>query len=137
LVDHALRFGWPRERVQVIDEDFGYSGATSDGRSGFQRLIAEIGLGHAGLVLSLDASARRATTLTGTSSSSCGLFGVLIADGERLFDPAPLLIFITLWDFAFRTAVNVNRVQTSSSTRNIRAMTLGPTMLLEIGGARY
>ena len=29
---------------------------SSDGRGGFQRLIAEIGLGKAGLMLSLDAS---------------------------------------------------------------------------------
>ena len=56
LVDRAVRLGWPRERVEVIDEDLGRSGATGDGRHGFQRLIAEIGLGRAGLVLSLDAS---------------------------------------------------------------------------------
>ena len=56
LVDRAVGLGWPRERVQVIDEDLGKSGAESAERHGFQRLIAEIGLGKAGLVLSLDAS---------------------------------------------------------------------------------
>src|SRR3954463_5179063 len=56
LVDRAVGLGWPRERVRVIDEDLGKSGAASAERHGFQRLIAEIGLGNAGLVLSLDAS---------------------------------------------------------------------------------
>jgi DNA invertase Pin-like site-specific DNA recombinase len=45
-----------RERIAVIDDDLGKSGTSSAERQGFQRLIAEIGLGKAGLVLSLDAS---------------------------------------------------------------------------------
>ena len=56
LVDRAAALGWPRERISVIDDDLGKSGASSVERHGFQRLIAEIGLGKAGLVLSLDAS---------------------------------------------------------------------------------
>jgi DNA invertase Pin-like site-specific DNA recombinase len=88
LVDRALQLGWPRERVQVIDEDLGRSGATSEGRHGFQRLIAEIGLGHAGLVLSLDASRLARNNRDWYQLVElCALFGVLIADGERLFDP--------------------------------------------------
>jgi hypothetical protein len=45
LVDRAIGLGWPHERVQVIDE----SGAGGVDRHGFQKLIAEIGLGNAGL----------------------------------------------------------------------------------------
>jgi DNA invertase Pin-like site-specific DNA recombinase len=56
LVDRAVRLGWPRERVLVVDDDLGKSGTSSDARHGFQHLIAEIGLGQAGLVVSLDAS---------------------------------------------------------------------------------
>jgi hypothetical protein len=56
LVDRAVALGWPHGRVQVIDEDLGKSGAGSVKRRGFQKLIAEIGLGNAGLVVSLDAS---------------------------------------------------------------------------------
>jgi hypothetical protein len=56
LVDRAAGLGWPRERIVVIDDDLGKSGTASAERQGFQRLIAEIGLGKAGLVLSLDAS---------------------------------------------------------------------------------
>ncbi|HET6521605.1 MAG TPA: recombinase family protein, partial [Geminicoccaceae bacterium] len=89
LVDRAVLLGWPRERVEVIDEDLGRSGATGDGRHGFQRLIAEIGLGKAGLVLSLDASRlARNNRDWHQLLELCSLFGVIIADGERLYDPA-------------------------------------------------
>lgn len=88
LVDRALMLGWPSERVLVIDEDLGRSGASSEGRQGFQRLIAEIGLGKAGLVLSLDASRlARNNRDWHQLLELCSLFGVLLADGERLFDP--------------------------------------------------
>ena len=45
LVDRALSLGWPRPLVEVIDEDLGKSGATTEGRLGFQRLVAEVSLG--------------------------------------------------------------------------------------------
>ena len=88
LVSRATSLGWPRDRVEVIDEDLGKSGASSDVRYGFQRLIAEIGLGKAGLVLSLDASRlARNNRDWHQLLELCSLFGVLIADGERLYDP--------------------------------------------------
>ena len=88
LVDRAVLFGWPKERVEVIDDDLGKSAASSDDRYGFQRLIAEIGLGKAGLVLSLDASRlARNNRDWHQLLELCSLFGVLIADGERLYDP--------------------------------------------------
>ena len=40
----------PEERVIVIDTDLGQSGASTD-REGFQRLVAEVGMGHAGIDL--------------------------------------------------------------------------------------
>ena len=88
LVDRAVDLGWPRERVHVIDEDLGKSGTESAERHGFQRLIAEIGLGNAGLVLSLDASRlARNNRDWHQLLELCSLFGVLLADGERLYDP--------------------------------------------------
>ena len=89
LVERAIGLGWPRERVHVIDEDLGRSGATSAERHGFQRLIAEIGLGNAGLVLSLDASRlARNNRDWHQLLELCSLFGVILADGERLYDPS-------------------------------------------------
>lgn len=88
LVERALTLGWPRDRVTVIDEDLGKSGADSHLRHGFQRLIAEVGLGHAGLVLSFDASRlARNNSDWHQLLQLCSMFGVLIADSERLYDP--------------------------------------------------
>src|SRR5438477_12618955 len=56
LADHAVALGWPKDRVLVIDEDQGQSGRTTHDRPGFQRLVAEVTLGHVGLVLGLEAS---------------------------------------------------------------------------------
>lgn len=88
LVERAVLLGWPRERVHVIDDDLGKSGTSSSDRHGFQRLIAEVGLGKAGLVMSLDASRlARNNRDWHQLLELCSLFGVLIADGERLYDP--------------------------------------------------
>jgi DNA invertase Pin-like site-specific DNA recombinase len=88
LVERATLFGWPRERVHVIDDDLGKSGTSSRDRQGFQTLIAEVGLGKAGLVMSLDASRlARNNRDWHQLLELCSLFGALIADGERLYDP--------------------------------------------------
>lgn len=88
LVERAVALGWPRERVQVIDEDLGKSGSSAQQRLGFQQLTAEIGLGRVGLVISLDAS--RLARNTGDWHQLvelCALCGTLLADGEQLYDP--------------------------------------------------
>lgn len=87
-MDRAVGLGWPRDRIHVIDEDLGKSGSGKADRQGFQKLIAEIGLGNAGLVISLDASRlARNNRDWHQLLELCSLFGVLIADGERLYDP--------------------------------------------------
>ena len=58
LQDRALALGWPAERIMVIDQDLGHSGASAADRVGFQRLVAEVGLGKVGLVLGLEVSRR-------------------------------------------------------------------------------
>ena len=52
----AQQFGWPADRVLVIDEDQGLSGKSSENRDGFQRLLTEVTLDHVGLVLGLELS---------------------------------------------------------------------------------
>ena len=52
LVDRAVSLGWPRSQVMVIDEDLGVSGRGGITRIGFDRLVAEVGLGHIGIVVS-------------------------------------------------------------------------------------
>jgi DNA invertase Pin-like site-specific DNA recombinase len=88
LVERAVALGWPRERVHTIDEDLGKSGVSAEQRAGFQRLIAEVGLARVGLVLSLDASRLARNNRDWYQLVElCALFGALIADGERLYDP--------------------------------------------------
>jgi DNA invertase Pin-like site-specific DNA recombinase len=74
--------------VEIIDEDLGKSGADAFARGGFQYLLAEISLARAGLVLSYDAS-RLARNHRDWYQllEVCSIFGTLIADGERLYDP--------------------------------------------------
>jgi DNA invertase Pin-like site-specific DNA recombinase len=74
--------------VPDIDDDLGKSGADRAERRGFQKLMAEIGLGNAGLVVSLDASRlARNNRDWHQLLELCSVFAVLIADGERLYDP--------------------------------------------------
>jgi len=88
LVERAVQLGWPKERIQVIDEDLGKSAASAEERTGFQKLIAEIGLGRVGIVLSMDASRlSRKNTDWYRLLELCSVFGTLIADGESLHDP--------------------------------------------------
>lgn len=89
LVDRAAQFGWPRENVVVIDDDLGHSGATVEGRLGFQRLVAEVGLGNVGLVLGIEMS-RLARSCRDWHQllEICALFDTLIADADGVYDPA-------------------------------------------------
>ena len=88
LVERAVRLGWPRDRVTVIDDDLGKSAGSSGERDGFRHLIAEVGLGHGGLVVSLDASRlARNNSDWHQLLELCGLFDTLIADAERVYDP--------------------------------------------------
>lgn len=56
LVDRAVALGWPRSRVQVIDDDLGKSGSSAEDRTGFQRLVGEVSLNRVGLVLGIEMS---------------------------------------------------------------------------------
>jgi excisionase family DNA binding protein len=89
LVDRAIAFGWARETVVVIDDDLGRSGATIEGRLGFQRLVAEVGLGNVGLVLGVEMS-RLARSCRDWHQllEICALFDTLIADTDGVYDPA-------------------------------------------------
>ena len=88
LVERAVQLGWPRDRVQVIDEDLGKSGASTVNRPGFQQLLADISLGRVGLVISMDASRLARNNRDWYQLLEiCSIFGTLIADGESLYDP--------------------------------------------------
>ena len=87
LQNRALALGWPLERIRVIDSDLGKSGAERD-RSGFQQLVAEVGMGRAGIVMSLEVS-RLARNCTDWHRllEICALTDTLILDEDGLYDP--------------------------------------------------
>lgn len=87
FADQAVAFGWPRERVLIIDEDLGKSGRTAEGRSGFQRLITEVTLNHVGMVLGLELSRlARSSKDWHAFFEMCAVFGTLIADADGVYD---------------------------------------------------
>ena len=88
LKQRAVALGWPVERVVVIDSDLGQSGASAVDREGFQKLVAEVGMGHAGIVLGLEVS-RLARNCTDWHRllEICGLTHTLILDEDGLYDP--------------------------------------------------
>ncbi|MGI5181356.1 recombinase family protein [Dactylosporangium sp. CA-152071] len=88
LVERATALGWPASRVLVIDEDLGRSAANAAARPGFARLVAEITMGHVGLVLGLDMSRlARAGQDWYQLIELCCLAGALLADGDGVYDP--------------------------------------------------
>jgi DNA invertase Pin-like site-specific DNA recombinase len=84
----AVDWGWPPDRVLVIDQDLGRSGASAEGRLGFQQLLAEVSLDHVGLVLGIEMS-RLARSCKDWHQllELCALFGTLLADTDGLYDP--------------------------------------------------
>jgi DNA invertase Pin-like site-specific DNA recombinase len=84
----AIEWGWPAERVLVIDQDLGRSGATIEGREGFKQLLAEVSLDHVGLVLGIEMS-RLARSCKDWHQllELCAIFGTLLADQDGLYDP--------------------------------------------------
>ncbi|MGD8406906.1 MAG: recombinase family protein [Anaerolineales bacterium] len=88
LVQRAMRLGWAQENIIVIDQDQGHSGASIVGRDGFQALVSEVGLGHAGAVLSLEVSRlARSCSDWYRLIEICGLSNTLVIDEEGIYDP--------------------------------------------------
>ena len=89
LRQRALALGWPEERIIVIDHDQAQSAATAVDREGFQRLVTEVGLGRAGLVMGLEVS-RLARNCADWHRllEICALAQTLILDEDGLYDPA-------------------------------------------------
>jgi DNA invertase Pin-like site-specific DNA recombinase len=89
LVEMARRLGWAPERILTIDEDLGLSGASAQGRQGFQRLLAEVALDHVGMVLGVEMSRlARSNRDWHQLLELCSRFGTLIADLDGIYDPS-------------------------------------------------
>jgi DNA invertase Pin-like site-specific DNA recombinase len=88
LRQRAIALGWPAEQVITIDSDQGQSGASAADREGFQRLVTEVGMGRAGIVLGLEVSRlARNNADWHRLLEICALTGTLICDEDGLYDP--------------------------------------------------
>ena len=89
LRQRAIALGWQVEQVVVIDSDQGRSGASAVDREGFQRLVTEVGLGRAGIVMGLEVSRlARNSTDWHRLLEICALADTLILDEDGVYDPA-------------------------------------------------
>jgi DNA invertase Pin-like site-specific DNA recombinase len=88
LRQRAVALGWPTERIIVIDSDLGQSAATAADREGFQKLVTEVSLEKAGIVLGLEVSRlARNSTDWHRLLEICALTDTLILDEDGLYDP--------------------------------------------------
>ncbi|HEX5926821.1 MAG TPA: recombinase family protein [Baekduia sp.] len=117
LRQRAIGLGWPVEQVVVIDSDQGRSGASAADREGFQRLVADVGLGKAGIVLGLEVSrlARNNADWHRLLEISA-LAGTLICDEDGLYDPA---------DFNDRLLLGLKGTMSEAELHFIRARLQG------------
>jgi len=89
LRQHAIALGWHSDQIVVIDNDLGQSGASAVDREGFKKLVAEVGMGHAGLVIGIEVSrlARKSSDWH-RLLEICAFTDTLILDEDGLYDPA-------------------------------------------------
>ena len=89
LRERAIALGWPTERIHIIDQDIGLSGAHSEGRNGFQELVAAVGLRKVGLVLGLEVSRLARNSVDWQQLLQlCAYTDTLILDEEAIYNPA-------------------------------------------------
>ena len=89
LAGRARQLGWAEHQIVVVDDDLGRSGASAQGRKGFSDLVADVGLGKAGIVLSLESSRlARNNSDWYRLLDLCALTDTLIADADGVYHPA-------------------------------------------------
>lgn len=86
MEQRVLDLGW--QETEVIDEDQGRSAATTTGRTGFQRMVAEVCLGKIGAVAAIEVSRfARNNRDWHQMIEMCSLVDTLLIDHEGIYDP--------------------------------------------------
>ncbi|WP_351237591.1 recombinase family protein [Streptomyces sp. NPDC002133] len=91
LAETAVRMGWAREDVLVIDADLGVSGKFGADREGFRDLVAKVCLGEVGAIFGLEVSrlARSSADFTRLLELA-RLTDALLVDGDGVYDLADI-----------------------------------------------
>ena len=88
LRSRAIALGWRDDQIVVIDSDQGESGASAAWREGFQRLVTDVGMGRAGIVMGLEVSRlARNNADWHRLLEICALADTLILDEDGIYDP--------------------------------------------------
>ena len=88
LRSRAIALGWRDDQIIVIDNDQGESGASAAWREGFQRLVSDVGMGRAGIVMGLEVSRlARNNADWHRLLEICALADTLILDEDGIYDP--------------------------------------------------
>lgn len=87
LVHRAAALGWSKGRVVVIDDDTGTTASTAEHRSGFHRILAEVTLGHVGVILGIDmARLARCCKDWHNLLDLCAIFDTVLGDEDAVYD---------------------------------------------------
>ena len=117
LRQKAIALGWQAERIVTIDTDQGQSGASAADREGFQRLVAEVSMGRAGIVLGLEVSRlARNNADWHRLLEICAMSATLICDEDGLYDPT---------DFNDRLLLGLKGTMSEAELHFIRARLVG------------
>ena len=117
LRQKAIALGWDAERIVTIDTDQGQSGASAADREGFQRLVADVGMGRAGIVLGLEVSRlARNNADWHRLLEICAMSATLICDEDGLYDPT---------DFNDRLLLGLKGTMSEAELHFIRARLIG------------
>lgn len=88
LKERAVQLGWASAQILILDEDQGHSGRSTEGRVDFQRLVAEVGLNHVGIVFGIDMSRlARSNRDWHQLLDLCTLYQTLLGDVDGMYDP--------------------------------------------------
>lgn len=89
LVERAATLGWSRDAIEVIDEDQGRSGASSDERTGFTRLVEAVAHGQVGAILAVEVSRlARSSPDWQRLLALCSVAETVVIDEQCIYDPA-------------------------------------------------
>jgi DNA invertase Pin-like site-specific DNA recombinase len=88
LRERAVALGWDAHQVRVIDADLGRSGAEATAREGFKGLVADVGLGRAGIVFGIEVSRLARNNADWYQLLDlCALTDTLIGDADGIYHP--------------------------------------------------
>jgi DNA invertase Pin-like site-specific DNA recombinase len=117
LKDRVAALGWSLEQIKTIDCDLGQSGSGTANREGFKKLVAEVGMGNAGIVAGLEVS-----RLARNSSDwhrlleICAVTNTLLLDEDGIYSPE---------NFNDRLLLGLKGTMSEAELHYIRARMLG------------